>query len=351
MNPRVKVQRWLGANGDVLLLGACLASVGPLMAWWSVLVRRNILAMDQVLRGQLAGLDAAERTSRMAALDGATARQLFMITGESTLAGLLVCALAAVLFMVARHRRAEAQRMQLMMQLSTHQLKTPLAGVRALLQSLGNGSIPAEARDRFIAQGVGECDRLEHLVETTLAYQRAVARQALRMDRASTHQLVKEILEHRRATFPGEQVAWVPGEERHLCCDQDAVRVVMENLLDNARKYGGGGVEVADGVRGGTWWLEVRDRGQGFEPGEAERLFEPFTREGGRGVAHGSGLGLYISRQLARQMGGELRARSEGGGRGSVFALELPLVKDADPACRPVPRRRGARLGRGQDTV
>ena len=318
------LNRWLGANADVLLLGACLASVGPLMAWWSVLVRRNILAVDHMLRAQLNGLDGVERAQRLAALDAATDRQLFMIAGESALAGLLLAILASVLFMVARHRRNEAQRMQLMMQLSTHQLKTPLAGVRALLQSLGNGSIPEAARERFIAQGVGECDRLEHLVETTLAYQRAVSRQAVRRERASTRALVADILDHRRATFPDEQVAWMPGGDVQVRCDEDAVRVILENLLDNARKYGGGAVEVADGVRGGSWWLEVRDRGQGFAPSEAEHLFEPFTREGGRGVAHGSGLGLYLSRQLARQMQGELGARSEGPGRGSTFMLELP---------------------------
>ncbi|MBM4379575.1 MAG: HAMP domain-containing histidine kinase [Deltaproteobacteria bacterium] len=329
MNRRAQLKAWVASNADVLLLGACLASVGPLMAWWSVLVRRNIHSMDQMLRVQVMGeFDGTERAHRLESLDAATDRQLFMIAGESALAGLLLCILAVVLFMVARHRRAEAQRMQLMMQLSTHQLKTPLAGVRALLQSLGNGSIPEAVRSRFIAQGVGECDRLEHLVETTLAYQRAVARQAVRTERASTRQLVGNILDHRRSTFPDEQVGWMPGEELEVTCDGDAVRVILENLLDNARKYGGGHVEVSDGVCAGTWWLEVRDRGQGFQPRDAERLFEPFTREGGRGVSHGSGLGLYISRQLARQMRGELRARSEGVGQGSVFALELPVVKE-----------------------
>jgi len=325
------MQRWMVANSDVLLLGACLASVGPLMAWWSVLVRRNIRAMDQMLRAQLvSAFDGADRAQRLASLDAATDRQLFMITGESALAGLLLCILAAVLIMVARHRRAETQRMQLMMQLTTHQLKTPLAGVRALLQSLGNGSIPAEAKGRFIAQGVGECDRLEHLVETTLAYQRAVARRAVRTEQASTARLVGDILDHRRASFPDERVSWTPAGEAQVSCDGDAVRVVMENLLDNARKYGAGTVVLADGVRGNTWWLEVRDGGQGFEPRESERLFEPFTREGGRGVAHGSGLGLYISRQLARQMRGDIRAQSEGPGRGSVFTLELPLAKEQE---------------------
>jgi len=106
------------------------------------------------------------------------------------------------------------------------------------------------------------------------------------------------------------------------------VRVVLENLLDNARKYGGGKVELSDVTHGAKWRLEVKDQGQGFLMTDAERLFEPFERGGGTGVAHGSGLGLYISRQLARRMQGELTATSDGLGKGSTFALELPVARE-----------------------
>ncbi len=324
-----RARQWLSRNVDVILFAASLASVGPLMAWWSVLVRRNILGTDALLRAQIdVTFTGVERFARLASLDAATKRQLFMISGESALAGCLLCVLAVVLFAVARHRQHETQRLQSMLQLTTHQLKTPLAGVRALLQSLGNGSIPPELQARFITQGVGECDRLEHLVETTLAYQRAVSHQAARIEVVPTGQLVSRILEHRRASFPEDEVRWQPSAALSVACDPDAVRVVLENLLDNARKYGGGKVEIADAMNGARWRLEVRDRGQGFATHDAERLFEPFERGGGTGVAHGSGLGLYISRQLARRMHGELTAKSEGPGKGSVFALELPVARE-----------------------
>ena len=145
----------------------------------------------------------------------------------------------------------------------------------------------------------------------------------------STRQLVSEILDHRRASFPDDDVRYAPTEPVWVSCDRDAVRVVLENLLDNARKYGGGRVDLVGTARGSRWRLEVRDSGQGFPPEDAERLFEPFERGGGTGVAHGSGLGLFISRQLARRMHGELTAKSAGPGQGSVFALELPIAEAA----------------------
>ncbi|MEW6434577.1 MAG: HAMP domain-containing sensor histidine kinase [Myxococcota bacterium] len=321
----MRLKRFFSRNLDVVLFGLALASVGPLMAWWSVLVRRNILAMDRLSRADLELLpDVAERARRVADLDAHTERQLFMISGETTLAGLLLVVLAVVLFAIARKRQNENRRMQTMLQLTSHQLKTPIAGVRMLLQSLGSGVVPQELQAQLLARGVAECDRLEHLVETILAFQRSVARGA-RTEVMSSDRLIGEILAHREQTSGKAEASWTKREPTLLLCDPDGVRVVLENLLDNARKYGGGQVELSESVSGQRWRLEVKDQGIGFEPSHAERLFEPFEREEGSGAAHGSGLGLYIARQLARRMNGDLKATSPGKGQGSTFVLELPV--------------------------
>lgn len=322
-----RVKRFFSRNLDVILFGLALTSVGPLMAWWSVLVRRNILAMDRLSRAHLELVaDPADRAQRFAALDVHTDRQLFMISGETTMAGLLLVVLAVVLFAVARKRQNENRRMQTMLQLTSHQLKTPIAGVRMLLQSLGSGVVPQDMQAQLLGRGVAECDRLEHLVETILAFQRSVARGA-RSEVMTSDQLIGEILAHREQTSGKAEATWTKRESTPLVCDPDAVRVVLENLLDNARKYGGGQVELTESVNGQTWQLEVKDRGIGFEPSHAERLFEPFEREAGSGAAHGSGLGLYIARQLARRMRGDLTAKSEGKNQGSTFVLKLPVAR------------------------
>jgi signal transduction histidine kinase len=193
-----------------------------------------------------------------------------------------------------------------------------------LLQSLGSGVVPQEMQAQLLERGIAECDRLEHLVETILAFQRSVARSS-RAEVMASDRLIGEILAHREQTSGKGEATWARREPTPLLCDPDAVRVVMENLLDNARKYGGGQVELSESVEGHRWRLEVRDRGIGFEPSHAERLFEPFEREAGSGAAHGSGLGLYIARQLARRMRGELTATSPGKGQGSTFVFELPV--------------------------
>ena len=319
-----RLKRTLEQNIDVIAFGATLLVVGPLMTWWSVLVRRNILIMDRLMRAQVElNPEPVARRNGLLAIDAQTERQLLMIHGETALAIVVLVILTVALFGIARHRRNENHRMHTLLQLTSHQLKTPIAGVRTLLQSLENGSIPRELQQDFLGRGVAECDRLEHMVETILAYQGTVVRRTPRLELVNSHRLVEEILAHRRATFPSEKLDWALRAPAEIRCDPDALHVVVENLLDNARKYGGGSVELFEYFVGTRWRLSVKDSGQGFEMSDVERLFEPFERGGGAGVAHGSGLGLFIARQLMRRMGGELKASSPGPGQGAIFTLEL----------------------------
>lgn len=324
-----RLRDWLRSNLDVIAFATALVVAGALMSWWALLTRHNILEMHGLVEKQLTLTvkDPTELAAQLAQLSHHTGRQLFMISGESGLAVALLLIFAIVLFMVARRRRAANQRMQRLLQFTTHELKTPIAGVRALLQSLELESVPQEHRKRLLAQGVNECNRLEHLAETILTYQRAVARPQLSIGVHTAEQLVRDILEHRRGTLSEETVTWQPGPAADLRVDPDAFRVVLENLLDNAKKYGAGMVTLSTSIDDGRYQVSVRDQGLGFPPHEAEHLFDPFSRRRNEGTTtHGSGLGLYLSRQLARDMHGDLRAVSDGPGRGSVFVFELPVA-------------------------
>ena len=111
--------------------------------------------------------------------------------------------------------------------------------------------------------------------------------------------------------------------------DEDKLRQVLVNLLDNAIKYSpDGGDVVVELERGnGRVRLAVRDGGLGIPPGEHERIFEKFYRLDPaltRGVG-GSGLGLFISRELVSRMGGSLTVRSQPG-EGAAFIVDLPAA-------------------------
>jgi signal transduction histidine kinase len=115
-----------------------------------------------------------------------------------------------------------------------------------------------------------------------------------------------------------------------VAADPDKVRQVLTNLVDNAIKYSpdGGSVQVEVKRLGTVVLFSVRDEGLGIPLAEQDRVFEKFYRldpELNRGVG-GTGLGLYISRELVRHMGGRLNVVSKPGG-GSTFRVELPTAR------------------------
>jgi signal transduction histidine kinase len=119
--------------------------------------------------------------------------------------------------------------------------------------------------------------------------------------------------------------------------DPAAVEQVLFNLVDNACKYGRGAalavIELTAVARGRSVSIAVRDHGPGVAAREAARLFEPFrksARDAAEGAA-GVGLGLALSRRLARQMGGDLTHEPPADG-GATFVLALPLASPSDVA-------------------
>jgi signal transduction histidine kinase len=141
--------------------------------------------------------------------------------------------------------------------------------------------------------------------------------------------LAAETADAMRSQLPEPVTLTVDSEPAWAFGDRDRLQQVLVNLLDNAGKYSPDGGKVtlsvrrrADGVR-----ISVADRGLGIPAAEHDRIFEKFyrldphlTRAGG-----GTGLGLYISRELVRRMGGRISVRSEPD-KGSTFVVELPAA-------------------------
>ena len=315
---------FLKAKLEYVIAALALAVIALVVPWWAVLARRLVVE-NAALKEQLAALGATSGRFGVEA-----ERFYFMITAEFISMFMAIAMAIASLVYIARQRSLAQRRMERLLQFTTHELKTPIAGVRALLQSLGLGSLPESRKVEFLKRGLREVDRLEHLTETILAWQRSLAASGtLTASAHDTTALVNHILEHRSRTALDELLEVRALAHARVLVDADAFRVILENLLDNANKYGGGRAEVVTEIRGPQWVLSVRDRGQGFLPAEAENLFDPFRRQSHDGVTHGSGLGLYLSKQLALRMRAQLTASSDGPGLGAVFSIALPVSPDA----------------------
>jgi PAS domain S-box-containing protein len=217
---------------------------------------------------------------------------------------------------------------------ASHELRTPLAAVYGAARTLRRTDIeiPGEQRDRFLDIIVSETERLTAIVsQILLAGQLEEGRVDMATSATDLRPLAESVLDSARLRVP-EQIELrleQNGSPAVALADEDKLRQVLVNLLDNAIKYSPDGGDVTVELAGGHGRvrLTVRDRGLGIPPGDHERIFEKFYRLDPaltRGVG-GSGLGLFISRELVSRMGGSLTVRSQPG-EGAAFVVDLPAA-------------------------
>jgi signal transduction histidine kinase len=326
-------RQWFAERAELIVLGVTLLTTASLVVWWTILLRGEMRTNEMLERELLSvrsELTRQQVDERELAIESHHDRRNVMLVGESTLLGLLLSGSLVLLFVLGQRRKQQREDMEKLLQFTSHEFKTPVAGVKGLLQSLAIGSIPDAQRAELIQLGQLECDRLEHLAETILAYQRAMSRDPRAgVQRIDAARFIADLLAHRARTSSGGDPQLAVIDAVAVLADRDGLRVILENLLDNAQKYGGGRIRLSAGVSDGHWRLEISDEGRGFPPESAEKLFDLHNRGSGEGITHGAGLGLAIARQLARRMGGEITARSSGHGQGAVFTVRLALASQS----------------------
>ena len=216
----------------------------------------------------------------------------------------------------------------------SHELRTPLTAVLGAAQTLvRRGEALGEAtRLRLVGMIASQAERLAQITdELLLASRLDHGTVRLETGRVDAAELARETIEamRSRVTEAVRLELRCEAEPAPAAADPDRARQVLVNLIDNAVKYSPDGGAVTVSVAAGEVHvrLAVSDEGPGIPPFEQLRIFEKFyrvepnlSREPG-----GTGLGLYISRELARRMGGALTVKSEPGA-GSTFTFELPAA-------------------------
>ena len=207
--------------------------------------------------------------------------------------------------------RRMAEELQEFAYVASHDLAEPLRMVTSyleLLQRRYEGQLD-ETADEFIFYAVGGARRMKDLIDALLAYSRAGS-QEIALESVDLRALVSD-----RAEVEGALPA-VRG---------DAVLLgrLFDQLLDNARKFGGTHVGVTAAEQGGWFRIDVSDDGIGIPENQQERIFKPFSRLHGRDEYEGAGIGLAVCRRVAQRHGGRIDVRSEPG-KGSVFSVWLP---------------------------
>jgi PAS domain S-box-containing protein len=218
----------------------------------------------------------------------------------------------------------------------SHELRTPLAAIYGAAQTLRREDVQLDEGQRAQLLGVvgSEADRLARTVNDILWASRLdAAMLRVAIESCDAGGLAEAVVSAQRTHLPeGIELALeVEAGLPPVAADADKVRQVLVNLVDNAVKYSpdGGRVALRVALRGDSIRFAVADEGLGIPYADQRRIFEKFYRldpQLTRGVG-GTGLGLYISRELVRRMGGRLWVQSTPG-RGSTFSVELPIAPE-----------------------
>jgi two-component system, OmpR family, phosphate regulon sensor histidine kinase PhoR len=226
-------------------------------------------------------------------------------------------------------RRLEDLRSQFVATIS-HELRTPLASLHGAAMTLREHDLPAQMQDDLLEMIADQSNRLASLVEEILvAGQLDSGSLSVVADTFDPEELVRSVVTAARSRV-GEETTIdisIPPVLPKVHGDGERTRQVLLNLLDNAIKYSpsGGRIEVGLATAGDQLRFSVRDEGLGIPVGEQERIFDKFYRldpDQRRGIG-GTGLGLYICRELVRSMHGRIWVESDRG-NGTTFAFELP---------------------------
>ena len=224
----------------------------------------------------------------------------------------------------------------------SHELRTPLNSILLLSKMLSENSTgklsDEESRQAQIIHAAGT--DLKALIDNILDLSRVEARQmSLHSEQVDLHQLLMDVIDLMRPQFDEKQLSLELHIDAEVAAsinsDGEKLRQILINFLSNAVKFTGeGGVTVR--LQAGESWpvsISVTDTGIGIPADKLDMVFEAFKQADGSTSRRfgGTGLGLTISRELARLMGGEIRVESEPG-KGSTFSLLLPLQMPVTPA-------------------
>lgn len=237
---------------------------------------------------------------------------------------------------ISQLRRLERVRQEFVANAS-HELKTPLASIKACVETLMDGAMEdEEIRVRFLQTMNEQSDRLDRLVRDLLALTR-IESEGMKTDvhPVPLAESVAVCVERHRQNAKRKQMRIVveaPVDAVMVSGDEESLEQILDNLIDNAIKYtnDGGTVTIRWRADEGHGLLEVEDTGIGIPQSHLTRIFERFYRvdKARSRELGGTGLGLSIVKHLSQALGGTVAVSSRLG-KGTIFTIQLPLSGQA----------------------
>lgn len=305
-----------------LLFGVLTTYIILQFSWWALLLlRKDREIRSMALELQALGADTAVVPDPQ--------RSLLMVVGEGSVFLVLLLVVLYATFKAIRRDLEFARTQRNFLLAITHELRTPIAAIKLQLQTLARSNLDAGQSEALRTRAIDETDRLAMLTEKVLLASSAEEGMiGLSTRPIDAMDLMRSVLDQARNGLASNHIITLEGPDvLPVTSDPQALRSIVDNLVENAAKYAPTGTTIALALEAGRegWRITVSDEGPGIAVADQDRVFERFFRSGNEETrkAKGTGLGLYIVRRLAQALGGAVSFRNRRP-HGAIFAVSFP---------------------------
>lgn len=216
----------------------------------------------------------------------------------------------------------------------THELKSPLSSIQLYLETLDGRKVPPEKQKEFIELMKKDADRLNRLINSILEIS-TIEQKKIAHDYQvfKSGELIKKMVLNSAEQFkvPADSVTFNGEPLCEIVADRNALKIVFDNLVDNAVKYSHEPVKINVSMKCDSkiFTVEFSDKGIGILPGDQKKIFNKFHRVYSADIPNvkGTGLGLYWVREIIKFHKGTISVSSAGKDKGTKFKIELPVYK------------------------
>lgn len=256
---------------------------------------------------------------------------VFIIIEGAVLLSLIVAG-SYILFILYQRQLTLMKTQMYLISSITHEFKTPLATMQLYLETMLMRELPRETKEQFLKGMLSENQRLKSMVEKFLESARlGYQRRPYILKPMSVEDFITRFIERHATLLEGVDIHTAVTEDIHLAIDMDAFDMVFSNLAENAVHYSDERPQIEIRV----WkdkkkaFIEFSDQGIGIPQDRSKDVFKMFQRlpEAVAMRASGTGMGLYVTREIVRAHGGKIRVNREIEGQGASFLITLPLAK------------------------
>lgn len=309
-------------------------------AWWSVLLYQKnrdayrakveLLAMGMAAEGKYHSDEHFRHSESYLDLTKKYQRQEWMIFGE---AGVFILSLVIGIYLINRGYNKEIeiahQRRNFLLSI-THELKSPIASIRLVLETMLKRKLNEEQKERLGNNAIKDSERLNELVNNLLLAAKLEAAYQPQYETIRLDEIASDITEALREKFPKVKFATqIQNDVSAFEGDKMGIVSVITNLIENAVKYNHSDapfIETSLQEKNERLELTVSDNGIGISEKEKKKIFERFYRIGNEDTrsTKGTGLGLYIVDQIVRAHQGKIQVL-DNHPIGTIFKINFPL--------------------------